>query len=167
MRFRFPVVIIDEDFRSETPRAGIRCREHRKRRHGSWGHQLRRLTSFPSNSARLGICAVDRPRRNSRHCRGSADGVQKLRAFVEEWFPTPRSDFLTAKPSLLPISATHPRELNSSSTCGRYADSLPLCLREARAYLDSRCGRFSARLHYASDGSLLLALSRHSAALRF
>ncbi len=178
MRFRFPVVIIDEDFRSENASGlGIRTLAAAIEKEGmevlgvtNYGD----LTSFAQQQARASafILSID-----DEELAGTADeadkALQKLRAFVEE---------VRFRNAEIPIflhgetrTARHIpndilRELNgfihmledTPEFLARYIG------REARAYLDSLVPPFFRALtHYAADGSYSWHCPGHSGGVAF
>ncbi len=178
MRFRFPVVIIDEDFRSENASGlGIRTLAEAIEKEGmevlgvtNYGD----LTSFAQQQARASafILSID-----DEELAGSDEdtsmALQKLRAFVEE---------VRFRNAEIPIflhgetrTARHIpndilRELNgfihmledTPDFLARYI------AREARAYLDSLVPPFFRALtHYAADGSYSWHCPGHSGGVAF
>ena len=178
MRFRFPVVIIDEDFRSENASGlGIRALAEAIEKEGmevlgvtNYGD----LTSFAQQQARASafVLSID-----DEELAGSAEdaqaALQKLRAFVEE---------VRFRNAEIPIflhgetrTARHIpndilRELNgfihmledTPEFLARYIG------REARAYLDSLVPPFFRALtHYAADGSYSWHCPGHSGGVAF
>jgi len=178
MRFRFPVVIIDEDFRSENASGlGIRALAEAIEKEGmevlgvtNYGD----LTSFAQQQARASafILSID-----DEELAGSDEdtknALQKLRAFVEE---------VRFRNAEIPIflhgetrTARHIpndilRELNgfihmledTPEFLARYIG------REARAYLDSLVPPFFRALtHYAADGSYSWHCPGHSGGVAF
>jgi arginine decarboxylase len=178
MRFRFPVVIIDEDFRSENASGlGIRTLAEAIEKEGmevlgvtNYGD----LTSFAQQQARASafILSID-----DEELAGSDEdtkkALQKLRGFVEE---------VRFRNSEIPIflhgetrTARHIpndilRELNgfihmledTPEFLARYIG------REARAYLDSLVPPFFRALtHYAADGSYSWHCPGHSGGVAF
>src|SRR5574340_368939 len=178
MRFRFPVVIIDEDFRSENASGlGIRTLAEAIEKEGmevlgvtNYGD----LTSFAQQQARASafVLSID-----DEELAGSAEdaqaALQKLRAFVEE---------VRFRNAEIPIflhgetrTARHIpndilRELNgfihmledTPEFLARYIG------REARAYLDSLVPPFFRALtHYAADGSYSWHCPGHSGGVAF
>jgi arginine decarboxylase len=178
MRFRFPVVIIDEDFRSENASGlGIRTLAEAIEKEGmevlgvtNYGD----LTSFAQQQARASafILSID-----DEELAGSAEdankALQKLRAFVEE---------VRFRNAEIPIflhgetrTARHIpndilRELNGFI---HMLEDTPEFLaryiaREARAYLDSLVPPFFRALtHYAADGSYSWHCPGHSGGVAF
>ncbi len=178
MRFRFPVVIIDEDFRSENASGlGIRTLAEAIEKEGmevlgvtNYGD----LTSFAQQQARASafVLSID-----DEELAGSAEdannALQKLRSFVEE---------VRFRNAEIPIflhgetrTARHIpndilRELNgfihmledTPEFLARYIG------REARAYLDSLVPPFFRALtHYAADGSYSWHCPGHSGGVAF
>jgi arginine decarboxylase len=178
MRFRFPVVIIDEDFRSENASGlGIRTLAEAIEKEGmevlgvtNYGD----LTSFAQQQARASafILSID-----DEELAGSDEdtskALQKLRGFVEE---------VRFRNAEIPIflhgetrTARHIpndilRELNgfihmledTPEFLARYIG------REARAYLDSLVPPFFRALtHYAADGSYSWHCPGHSGGVAF
>ncbi len=178
MRFRFPIVIIDEDFRSENASGlGIRTLAEAIEKEGmevlgvtNYGD----LTSFAQQQARASafVLSID-----DEELAGSAEdannALQKLRAFVEE---------VRFRNAEIPIflhgetrTARHIpndilRELNgfihmledTPEFLARYIG------REARAYLDSLVPPFFRALtHYAADGSYSWHCPGHSGGVAF
>jgi arginine decarboxylase len=178
MRFRFPVVIIDEDFRSENASGlGIRTLAEAIEKEGmevlgvtNFGD----LTSFAQQQARASafVLSID-----DEELAGSDEdtskALQKLRAFVEE---------VRFRNAEIPIflhgetrTARHIpndilRELNgfihmledTPEFLARYIG------REARAYLDSLVPPFFRALtHYAADGSYSWHCPGHSGGVAF
>ena len=178
MRFRFPVVIIDEDFRSENASGlGIRALAEAIEKEGmevlgvtNYGD----LTSFAQQQARASafVLSID-----DEELAGSAEdantALEKLRAFVEE---------VRFRNAEIPIflhgetrTARHIpndilRELNgfihmledTPEFLARYIG------REARAYLDSLVPPFFRALtHYAADGSYSWHCPGHSGGVAF
>ncbi|MBW8327950.1 MAG: lysine decarboxylase, partial [Thiobacillus sp.] len=178
MRFRFPVVIIDEDFRSENASGlGIRTLAEAIEKEGmevlgvtNYGD----LTSFAQQQARASafVLSID-----DEELAGSAEdaqaALQKLRAFVEE---------VRFRNAEIPIflhgetrTARHIpndilRELNgfihmledTPEFLARYIG------RDARAYLDSLVPPFFRALtHYAADGSYSWHCPGHSGGVAF
>ncbi|HEY9146368.1 MAG TPA: arginine/lysine/ornithine decarboxylase [Thiobacillus sp.] len=178
MRFRFPVVIIDEDFRSENASGlGIRTLAEAIEKEGmevlgvtNYGD----LTSFAQQQARASafVLSID-----DEELAGSAEdanaALQKLRGFVEE---------VRFRNAEIPIflhgetrTARHIpndilRELNgfihmledTPEFLARYIG------REARAYLDSLVPPFFRALtHYAADGSYSWHCPGHSGGVAF
>ncbi|MGB9128810.1 MAG: arginine/lysine/ornithine decarboxylase [Thiobacillus sp.] len=178
MRFRFPVVIIDEDFRSENASGlGIRTLAEAIEKEGmevlgvtNYGD----LTSFAQQQARASafVLSID-----DEELAGSDEdtknALQKLRAFVEE---------VRFRNAEIPIflhgetrTARHIpndilRELNgfihmledTPEFLARYIG------REARAYLDSLVPPFFRALtHYAADGSYSWHCPGHSGGVAF
>jgi arginine decarboxylase len=178
MRFRFPVVIIDEDFRSENASGlGIRALAEAIEKEGmevlgvtNYGD----LTSFAQQQARASafILSID-----DEELAGSDEdtknALQKLRGFVEE---------VRFRNAEIPIflhgetrTARHIpndilRELNgfihmledTPEFLARYIG------REARAYLDSLVPPFFRALtHYAADGSYSWHCPGHSGGVAF
>ncbi len=178
MRFRFPVVIIDEDFRSENASGlGIRTLAEAIEKEGmevlgvtNYGD----LTSFAQQQARASafILSID-----DEELAGSdedtSNALQKLRGFVEE---------VRFRNAEIPIflhgetrTARHIpndilRELNgfihmledTPEFLARYIG------REARAYLDSLVPPFFRALtHYAADGSYSWHCPGHSGGVAF
>ena len=178
MRFRFPVVIIDEDFRSENASGlGIRALADAIEKEGievlgvtNYGD----LTSFAQQQARASafVLSID-----DEELAGSAEdaeaALQKLRGFVEE---------VRFRNAEIPIflhgetrTARHIpndilRELNgfihmledTPEFLARYI------LREARTYLDSLVPPFFRALtHYAADGSYSWHCPGHSGGVAF
>jgi len=178
MRFRFPVVIIDEDFRSENASGlGIRALAEAIEKEGmevlgvtNYGD----LTSFAQQQARASafILSID-----DEELAGSDEdttmALQKLRAFVEE---------VRFRNAEIPIflhgetrTARHIpndilRELNGFI---HMLEDTPEFLaryiaREARAYLDSLVPPFFRALtHYAADGSYSWHCPGHSGGVAF
>jgi arginine decarboxylase len=178
MRFRFPVVIIDEDFRSENASGlGIRTLAAAIEKEGmevlgvtNFGD----LTSFAQQQARASafILSID-----DEELAGSAEdankALEKLRAFVEE---------VRFRNAEIPIflhgetrTARHIpndilRELNGFI---HMLEDTPEFLaryiaREARAYLDSLVPPFFRALtHYAADGSYSWHCPGHSGGVAF
>ena len=178
MRFRFPVVIIDEDFRSENASGlGIRTLAEAIEKEGmevlgvtNYGD----LTSFAQQQARASafILSID-----DEELAGSdedtTNALQKLRAFVEE---------VRFRNAEIPIflhgetrTARHIpndilRELNGFI---HMLEDTPEFLaryiaREARAYLDSLVPPFFRALtHYAADGSYSWHCPGHSGGVAF
>jgi arginine decarboxylase len=178
MRFRFPVVIIDEDFRSENASGlGIRTLAEAIEKEGmevlgvtNYGD----LTSFAQQQARASafILSID-----DEELAGSAEdankALQKLRGFVEE---------VRFRNAEIPIflhgetrTARHIpndilRELNGFI---HMLEDTPEFLaryiaREARAYLDSLVPPFFRALtHYAADGSYSWHCPGHSGGVAF
>jgi len=178
MRFRFPVVIIDEDFRSENASGlGIRTLAGAIEKEGmevlgvtNYGD----LTSFAQQQARASafVLSID-----DEELAGSAEeadiALQKLRAFVEE---------VRFRNAEIPIflhgetrTARHIpndilRELNGFI---HMLEDTPEFLaryiaREARAYLDSLVPPFFRALtHYAADGSYSWHCPGHSGGVAF
>jgi arginine decarboxylase len=178
MRFRFPIVIIDEDFRSENASGlGIRTLAEAIEKEGmevlgvtNYGD----LTSFAQQQARASafVLSID-----DEELAGSAEdaqaALQKLRGFVEE---------VRFRNAEIPIflhgetrTARHIpndilRELNgfihmledTPEFLARYIG------REARAYLDSLVPPFFRALtHYAADGSYSWHCPGHSGGVAF
>jgi arginine decarboxylase len=178
MRFRFPVVIIDEDFRSENASGlGIRTLAEAIEKEGmevlgvtNYGD----LTSFAQQQARASafVLSID-----DEELAGSDEetknALQKLRGFVEE---------VRFRNAEIPIflhgetrTARHIpndilRELNgfihmledTPEFLARYIG------REARAYLDSLVPPFFRALtHYAADGSYSWHCPGHSGGVAF
>jgi arginine decarboxylase len=178
MRFRFPIVIIDEDFRSENASGlGIRTLAEAIEKEGmevlgvtNFGD----LTSFAQQQARASafVLSID-----DEELAGSDEdtskALQKLRAFVEE---------VRFRNAEIPIflhgetrTARHIpndilRELNgfihmledTPEFLARYIG------REARAYLDSLVPPFFRALtHYAADGSYSWHCPGHSGGVAF
>ncbi len=178
MRFRFPVVIIDEDFRSENASGlGIRALAEAIEKEGmevlgvtNYGD----LTSFAQQQARASafVLSID-----DEELAGSDEdtknALQKLRGFVEE---------VRFRNAEIPIflhgetrTARHIpndilRELNgfihmledTPEFLARYIG------REARAYLDSLVPPFFRALtHYAADGSYSWHCPGHSGGVAF
>ncbi len=178
MRFRFPVVIIDEDFRSENASGlGIRTLADAIEKEGmevlgvtNYGD----LTSFAQQQARASAFVLsidDEELAGSDEDTGKA--LQKLRAFVEE---------VRFRNAEIPIflhgetrTARHIpndilRELNgfihmledTPEFLARYIG------REARAYLESLVPPFFRALtHYAADGSYSWHCPGHSGGVAF
>ncbi len=178
MRFRFPVVIIDEDFRSENASGlGIRTLAEAIEKEGmevlgvtNYGD----LTSFAQQQARASAFVLsidDEELAGSDEDTGKA--LQKLRAFVEE---------VRFRNAEIPIflhgetrTARHIpndilRELNgfihmledTPEFLARYIG------REARAYLESLVPPFFRALtHYAADGSYSWHCPGHSGGVAF
>jgi arginine decarboxylase len=178
MRFRFPVVIIDEDFRSENASGlGIRTLAAAIEKEGmevlgvtNYGD----LTSFAQQQARASafVLSID-----DEELAGSAEdahtALEKLRAFVEE---------VRFRNAEIPIflhgetrTARHIpneilRELNGFI---HMLEDTPEFLaryiaREARAYLDSLVPPFFRALtHYAADGSYSWHCPGHSGGVAF
>ena len=178
MRFRFPVVIIDEDFRSENASGlGIRTLAEAIEKEGmevlgvtNYGD----LTSFAQQQARASAFILsidDEELAGSDEDTGKA--LQKLRGFVEE---------VRFRNAEIPIflhgetrTARHIpndilRELNgfihmledTPEFLARYIG------REARAYLDSLVPPFFRALtHYAADGSYSWHCPGHSGGVAF
>ncbi|MEW5967081.1 MAG: arginine/lysine/ornithine decarboxylase [Pseudomonadota bacterium] len=178
MRFRFPVVIIDEDFRSENASGlGIRALAEAIEKEGmevlgvtNYGD----LTSFAQQQARASAFVLsidDEELAGSDEDTGKA--LQKLRGFVEE---------VRFRNAEIPIflhgetrTARHIpndilRELNgfihmledTPEFLARYIG------REARAYLDSLVPPFFRALtHYAADGSYSWHCPGHSGGVAF
>jgi len=178
MRFRFPVVIIDEDFRSENASGlGIRTLAEAIEKEGmevlgvtNYGD----LTSFAQQQARASAFVLsidDEELAGSDEDTGKA--LQKLRSFVEE---------VRFRNAEIPIflhgetrTARHIpndilRELNgfihmledTPEFLARYIG------REARAYLDSLVPPFFRALtHYAADGSYSWHCPGHSGGVAF
>ena len=178
MRFRFPIVIIDEDFRSENASGlGIRTLAEAIEKEGmevlgvtNYGD----LTSFAQQQARASafVLSID-----DEELAGSDEdtskALQKLRGFVEE---------VRFRNAEIPIflhgetrTARHIpndilRELNgfihmledTPEFLARYIG------REARAYLDSLVPPFFRALtHYAADGSYSWHCPGHSGGVAF
>ncbi len=178
MRFRFPIVIIDEDFRSENASGlGIRTLAEAIEKEGmevlgvtNYGD----LTSFAQQQARASAFVLsidDEELAGSDEDTGKA--LQKLRGFVEE---------VRFRNAEIPIflhgetrTARHIpndilRELNgfihmledTPEFLARYIG------REARAYLDSLVPPFFRALtHYAADGSYSWHCPGHSGGVAF
>ncbi len=178
MRFRFPIVIIDEDFRSENASGlGIRTLAEAIEKEGmevlgvtNYGD----LTSFAQQQARASAFILsidDEELAGSDEDTGKA--LQKLRGFVEE---------VRFRNAEIPIflhgetrTARHIpndilRELNgfihmledTPEFLARYIG------REARAYLDSLVPPFFRALtHYAADGSYSWHCPGHSGGVAF
>jgi arginine decarboxylase len=175
MKFRFPVVIIDEDFRSEnTSGLGIRVLAKAIEDEGvevlgvtSYGD----LTSFAQQQSRASafILSID----DEEFIEGSQDALDNLRKFVDEI--RFRNDeipiFLhgeTRTSRHIPNEIL--RELNgfihmfedTPEFIARYI------LREARTYLDSLPPPFfRALVHYAADGSYSWHCPGHSGGVAF
>jgi len=181
MRFRFPVVIIDEDFRSENASGlGIRTLAEAIEKEGmevlgvtNFGD----LTSFAQQQARASafVLSID-----DEELAGSDEdtskALQKLRAFVEER-ALPQLQKLPiflhgrnpgTRAPILPNDIL--RELNgfihmledTPEFLARYIG------REARAYLDSLVPPFFRALtHYAADGSYSWHCPGHSGGVAF
>ncbi len=178
MRFRFPVVIIDEDFRSENASGlGIRALAEAIEKEGmevlgvtNYGD----LTSFAQQQARASafVLSID-----DEELAGSAEdaqaALQKLRAFVEE---------VRFRNAEIPIflhgetrTARHiPNDiLRELSGFIHMLEDTPEFLaryigREARAYLDSLVPPFFRALtHYAADGSYSWHCPGHSGGVAF
>jgi arginine decarboxylase len=178
MRFRFPVVIIDEDFRSENASGlGIRTLAEAIEKEGmevlgvtNYGD----LTSFAQQQARASAFILsidDEELAGSDEDTGKA--LQKLRGFVEE---------VRFRNAEIPIflhgetrTARHIpndilRELNGFI---HMLEDTPEFLaryiaREARAYLDSLVPPFFRALtHYAADGSYSWHCPGHSGGVAF
>jgi len=178
MRFRFPVVIIDEDFRSENASGlGIRALANAIEKEGmevlgvtSYGD----LSSFAQQQARASafVLSID-DEGLSGSPEAAQDALSKLRAFVEE---------VRFRNAEIPIflhgetrTARHIpndilRELNgfihmledTPEFLARYIG------REARAYLDSIVPPFFRALtHYAADGSYSWHCPGHSGGVAF
>jgi arginine decarboxylase len=178
MRFRFPVVIIDEDFRSENASGlGIRTLAEAIEKEGmevlgvtNYGD----LTSFAQQQARASafVLSID-----DEELAGSDEdtknALQKLRGFVEE------VRFRNAEIPIFLHGETRTsrhipndilRELNgfihmledTPEFLARYIG------REARAYLDSLVPPFFRALtHYAADGSYSWHCPGHSGGVAF
>jgi arginine decarboxylase len=175
MKFRFPVVIIDEDFRSENSSGlGIRVLAKAIEDEGfevlgvtSYGD----LTSFAQQQSRASafILSID----DEEFIEGSQDALNSLRKFVEE---------IRYRNEEIPIflhgetrTSRHIpneilRELNgfihmfedTPEFVARYI------LREARTYLDSLAPPFfRALVHYAADGSYSWHCPGHSGGVAF
>ncbi len=175
MKFRFPVVIIDEDFRSENSSGlGIRVLAKAIEDEGyevlgvtSYGD----LTSFAQQQSRASafILSID----DNEFIEGSQDALNNLRKFVEE---------IRYRNEEIPIflhgetrTSRHIpneilRELNgfihmfedTPEFVARYI------LREARTYLDSLAPPFfRALVHYAADGSYSWHCPGHSGGVAF
>ena len=180
MKFRFPIVIIDEDFRSENA-SGLGVRALAKAIEEEEGLEVLGVTSFGDMSsfaqqqsrASAFVLSIDDEEFGS----GSADEMQqalkKLRAFVEavRWRNAEIPIFLygeTRTSRHIPNDVL--KELHgfihmfedTSEFVARYI------AREARAYLDSLSPPFfRALLHYAQDGSYSWHCPGHSGGVAF
>ena len=175
MKFRFPVVIIDEDFRSENSSGlGIRVLADAIKAEGfevlgvtSYGD----LTSFAQQQSRASafILSID----DNEFIEGNQEALENLRAFVDEI--RYRNDeipiFLhgeTRTSRHIPNEIL--RELNGF--IHMYEDTPEFVaryiLREARAYLDSLPPPFfKALTEYAADGSYSWHCPGHSGGVAF
>ena len=175
MKFRFPVVIIDEDFRSENSSGlGIRVLADAIKAEGfevlgvtSYGD----LTSFAQQQSRASafILSID----DNEFIDGNQEALENLRAFVDEI--RYRNDeipiFLhgeTRTSRHIPNEIL--RELNGF--IHMYEDTPEFVaryiLREARAYLDSLPPPFfKALTEYAADGSYSWHCPGHSGGVAF
>ncbi len=175
MKFRFPVVIIDEDFRSENSSGlGIRVLAKAIETEGfevlgvtSYGD----LTSFAQQQSRASafILSID----DNEFIEGNQDALNNLRAFVDE---------IRYRNEEIPIflhgetrTSRHIpneilRELNGF--IHMYEDTPEFVaryiLREARTYLDSLAPPFfKALTEYAADGSYSWHCPGHSGGVAF
>ena len=179
MRFRFPVVIIDEDFRSENASGlGIRALAKAIEDEGlevlgvtSYGD----LSSFAQQQSRASafILSIDDEEFGAGSAEEAADALKQLRAFVEEirWRNADIPIFLhgeTRTSRHIPNDVL--RELHgfihmfedTPEFIARYV------VREARAYLDSLSPPFFRALtHYAQDGSYSWHCPGHSGGVAF
>ena len=179
MKFRFPVIIIDEDFRSENiSGSGIRALAQAIEQEGmevmgltSYGD----LTSFAQQSSRASsfIVSIDDDEFVSEDDRPEAAAIEKLRAFVNE---------VRRRNTDLPIflygetrTSRHIpndilRELHGF--IHMFEDTPEFVarhiIREAKAYLDSLAPPFfRALVNYANDGSYSWHCPGHSGGVAF
>ncbi|MSR59695.1 MAG: lysine decarboxylase [Planctomycetaceae bacterium] len=179
MKFRFPIVIIDEDFRSENASGlGVRAIARAIEEEGleilgvtSFGD----MSSFAQQQSRASafVLSID----DEEFGRGSADemqqGLKSLRAFVEE---------IRRRNSDIPIflygetrTSRHiPNDvLKELSGFIHLFEDTPefvarYIVREAKAYLDSLAPPFfRALVHYAQDGSYSWHCPGHSGGVAF
>ncbi|MCU0896074.1 MAG: arginine/lysine/ornithine decarboxylase [Burkholderiales bacterium] len=177
MRFRFPIVIIDEDFRSENASGlGIRALAGAIEREGvevlgvtSYGD----LSSFAQQQSRASAFILSIDDEEFSDAAAGEDAVLRLRAFVKEirWRNAHIPIFLygeTRTSRHIPNDVL--RELHgfihmfedTPEFVARYI------VREARAYLDSLAPPFFRALtHYAQDGSYSWHCPGHSGGVAF
>jgi arginine decarboxylase len=179
MKFRFPIIIIDEDFRSENASGlGIRALVKAIEEEGlevvgvtSYGD----LSSFAQQQSRASafVLSIDDEEMGSGAPEDSAKTVQQLRAFVKE------IRFRNAEIPIFLYGETRTsrhipndvlRELHgfihmfedTPEFVARYI------VREARTYLDSLAPPFfRALVHYAQDGSYSWHCPGHSGGVAF
>jgi len=177
MRFRFPIVIIDEDFRSENASGlGIRALAKAIEEEGvevlgvtSYGD----LSSFAQQQSRASAFILSIDDEEFSDAAAGDRAVRRLRAFVEEirWRNAHIPIFLygeTRTSRHIPNNVL--RELHgfihmfedTPEFVARYI------VREARAYLDSLAPPFFRALtHYAQDGSYSWHCPGHSGGVAF
>ena len=178
MKFRFPIVIIDEDFRSEnTSGLGIRALAEAIEKEGM---EVLGVTSYgdlsqfaQQQSPRLGVHPVDRRRGVHARARSSTRRCVNLRKFIEE---------IRFKNAEIPIylygetrTSRHIpndilRELHGF--IHMFEDTPEFVarhiIREAKAYLDSLAPPFfRALVDYAQDGSYSWHCPGHSGGVAF
>ncbi|MGA8053178.1 MAG: arginine/lysine/ornithine decarboxylase [Burkholderiales bacterium] len=177
MRFRFPIVIIDEDFRSENA-SGLSIRALAKAIEGEQVEVLgvtsfRDLASFAQQQSRASAFILSIDDEEFSEPSAGEDAVRRLRAFVQEirWRNAHIPIFVygeTRTSRHLPNDVL--RELHgfihmfedTPEFVARYI------VREARAYLDSLAPPFFRALtHYAQDGSYSWHCPGHSGGVAF
>ena len=179
MKFRFPIIIIDEDFRSENT-SGLGIRALAKAIEDE-GMEVLGVTSYGDLSqfaqqqvARLGLHPVDRrrgirapARRGDRPALRTCAPSSRRSASAT---PTSRST-CTAKPAPRATSRTTScASCTASSTCSRTRRSSSRATSSARrkSYLDGLAPPFfRALVHYAQDGSYSWHCPGHSGGVAF
>ncbi len=179
MKFRFPIVIIDEDFRSENASGfGVRALAKAIEEEGievvgvtSFGD----MTSFAQQQSRASgfILSIDDEEFGSGSPDEIADALKSLRAFVQEvrWKNSDIPIFLygeTRTSRHIPNDVL--KELHGF--IHMFEDTPEFVarhiVREARVYLDSLAPPFfRALVHYASDGSYSWHCPGHSGGVAF
>ncbi len=176
MKFRFPVVIIDEDFRSENiSGSGIRAlrRGHRARRRGSArAHELRRpdlVRPAVRAAHRRFILSIDddesavrreRGRADARHrsCRGDHRAAHVRRRSAPPTTPTSRSSCTAKRAPRATLPNDILRELHGF--IHMFEDTPEFVarhiIREAKVYLDSLAPPFFKALIALRGGGLVL-----------
>ncbi len=177
MRFQFPVIIIDEDFRSENASGlGIRDLAAAIEKEGlevvgvtSYGD----LSSFAQQQSRASVFILSIDDEEFQSPEATQDALKHLRAFVEEirWRNSEIPIFLygeTRTSRHIPNDVL--KELHgfihmfedTPEFIARYV------VREAKAYLDSLAPPFFRALtHYAADGSYSWHCPGHSGGVAF
>src|ERR1700692_173945 len=179
MKFRFPIVIIDEDFRSEnTSGLGIRALADAMQLEGmevlgvtSYGD----LSQFAQQQSRASafILSIDDEEFGAGSVEETESALKSLRAFIEE------IRFRNAEIPIYLYGETRTsrhipndvlRELHGFIHMFQHTPQSPPrhIIREAKAYLDSLSPPFfRALVHYAQDGSYSWHCPGHSGGVAF
>ncbi len=179
MKFRFPIVIIDEDFRSEnTSGLGIRALADALQKEGmevvgvtSYGD----LSQFAQQQSRASafILSIDDEEFGGGTPEETEDALKSLRAFVEEiryktadiplyLYAEPRTPRPTPNDILRELHGFIHMFEDTPEFVARHI------IREARSYLDGLAPPFfRAMVHYAQDGSYSWHCPGHSGGVAF